>query len=249
MDDLGDVLEVAASTSWPWAELLARFALLLIGALLLDRGLIALVRRAGLLGLDRRGGLAPTLPVARALLLLAVFLGTLAPLHADRPESAALLALLALGLATAWALPHLRDVAGGLVLALRRPFAVGQAVDLDGVVGQVASIGLTGVALLTVDGQQVWVPARQLHAGRVRVAAGGARALPIAVEVSVGADAAALERLQDEALLSPYLDLSAPVRVDRVAATTARMVATPTHFCDEGLLEGDLVERAARAAQ
>lgn len=246
MADFQQVLSVSP-TDWPWAELVARFALFLVLALVTNRALKIVVDRLWALGFDPARRLAHAVPVLRALLLLLVFLGTLAPLHEERPGSAALLAALGLGLATIWALPHLRDVAGGLVLALTRPFTAGDAVEIDGIAGQITTIGLTRIAILTASGENVWVHSSRVHQRHIRVAREGAKALAVDVEVPLAPGRSdAIGHLRDLTLLSPYVDLGAPVMVERVGEHSARVVATPTHFADEGALRGDLLERATR---
>ena len=71
-----------------------------------------------------------------------------------------LIALLGtLGLAVSLALQDaLKNIAGGIFLLFSKPFATGDIINVDGVLGTVHEIGITHTVLLTDDNRKVFIP-------------------------------------------------------------------------------------------
>lgn len=72
------------------------------------------------------------------------------------------------GLAVSLALQNtLSNLAGGLMILVTKPFAVGDYVDVDGTTGTVAEIGLAYTKLTTPDGKRISVPNSQVSAAKI----------------------------------------------------------------------------------
>ncbi|MGM0576730.1 MAG: mechanosensitive ion channel domain-containing protein [Myxococcota bacterium] len=236
-------------THWPLLELLVRALLLLVVAALVDRLLVGAIRRAWALEIDRRRRLAWSIPLVRLLLVVVVLFGAFAPMHEDNPVSALLLGLLLGGAATTWGLDHLRDLAGGIRLALTRPFQLDDEIATERTEGRVVAIGLTRVRVVTAAGELEEVPTRAISRRSLRTPRKGRHALATAVHLHlpehVGPEEA-LIALRDHAYLSAYVDAAAPVSVELLRAHEARVVATPVHPDAVSAMRSDLVARAAR---
>ncbi len=151
-------------------------------------------------------------------------------------------------IATIWGFNSLRDMAGGLALSLTRPFRVGDEIATASAHGRVSRVGLTRVRMKTEHGALIEVPASELASETLRIAPRRGGALPIEIEVEIGAAVEpdrAIDLLRDHALLSAYADASVPVVVELLGYRRARIVATPTHPDDADQLRGDLASRAA----
>jgi|GEM_PF-1658169 len=201
-------------------------------------------------GLDPRRRLAHSVPILRLFLALTVIILALGPLEIGRSlTSAALLGGGMIIIATVGN-AYLRDIVGGVAIAMRRPFTIGDPVATDTVAGRVVDINLTRVRLQTPDGALVDVPARTLASGRI-ITSNGRRSLPTAVVVRVRHDADAHRAqadLLDQVYLSAYVDAAAPISVEALGDGTARIQATPIHPDDTDELRSDLAARAASLA-
>ena len=72
------------------------------------------------------------------------------------------------GLAVSLALQNtLANLAGGLVLLVAKPFAVGDYVEADGISGTVAAIDLAYTTFVTPDNKEIFVPNSQLSAAKI----------------------------------------------------------------------------------
>ncbi len=235
---------------WPLIETL--LLLLVAGgvAWLVARGWSRGLRFLWSSGLDKRRRLAHTVPPLRLFLALIVISVALSPLEFGSSLTSA--ALLGGGLALVAIVGHayLRDVVGGIAIAMRRPFTIGDPVGVDGLTGRVIDIGLTRVRLETPDGGRVDVPARNLAAGRVTTS-NGRRALPTEVIVRIRGEADShriQSELRDQVFFSAYVDAAAPVIVEALGDGTVRIQATPLHADDADELRSDLTARAATLA-
>lgn len=72
------------------------------------------------------------------------------------------------GLAVSLALQNtLSNLAGGLVLLITKPFAIGDYVEADGVGGTIAAVNLAYTTFITPDNKEIFVPNSQLSATKI----------------------------------------------------------------------------------
>ena len=84
-------------------------------------------------------------------------------------EVTSIIAMLSVaGLAVSLALQNtLANLAGGLVLLVAKPFAVGDYVEADGVSGTVAAVNMAYTIFHTPDNKEIFVPNSQLSAAKI----------------------------------------------------------------------------------
>jgi len=235
-------------SEWPIVATLVRLAIAAPAAWVIAWAWSRLLAFLWSSGLDPRHRLAHTVAPFRLLLALIVAGVALDPLEPTETPSSVAILVVSLALFGVVAFAELRDIASGLGLSLRRPFTIGDHVGTDDVSGQVIDLGLTRVRLRTPDGGVVDVPNRELASTRVRMSAGTRRALPISVDVAVpaGRDLAEVTgALSDQVYLSAYVDAAAPVIVELLDQSRARVRATPVHADDTDELRSDINARAA----
>jgi hypothetical protein len=241
---LAEHIELLAE--WRVFGVASRTVVLTVGALILDRIWRGCLSVAWRLGLDRHRRLSYSVPLLRIVLVVAVPLGALHALWAQSPTGALVTAAVAAAVILLVATDHLRDMIGGIALAVTRPFRVGDTIRIGPIGGCVEQIGLTRCRLRGEGGESVRVPNRQVARELLRVAHRGA-ALPTDTEVRFPAGfgtALALSALRDQAYLSAYTDASAPVVVELLGDARARIRATPIRQEDAAALASDLISRA-----
>lgn len=115
------------------------------------------------------------LAVTRAALPVIFGLGLLAALSALGIDPRGLLVVLAtLGLGAGLALKGpLSALAGGVVLLITRPFAVGDQIDVRGVGGRVSAMGLLVTTVETPEGDRISVRNDRVWGGPLRVRPSG----------------------------------------------------------------------------
>ena len=181
----GDVIRVAA--------------MVLVGMLVIR----LLMRMADRL-LDRSKSLADIKVYIRSALriflwfLLALMLaGTL-----DVDVTSVIAMLSVAGLAVSLALQNtLANLAGGLVLLVAKPFAVGDYVEADGISGTIAAIDLAYTTFVTPDNKEIFVPNSQLSATKiVNYNALGKRRMDLKFTASYDAPTAQVRQALQEAL-------------------------------------------------
>ena len=181
----GDVIRVAA--------------MVLVGMLVIR----LLMRMADRL-LDRSKSLADIKVYIRSALriflwfLLALMLaGTL-----DVDVTSVIAMLSVAGLAVSLALQNtLANLAGGLVLLVAKPFAVGDSVEADGISGTIAAIDLAYTTFVTPDNKEIFVPNSQLSATKiVNYNALGKRRMDLKFTASYDAPTAQVRQALQEAL-------------------------------------------------
>ncbi len=198
-------------------------------------------------GIDERRALAHTFAPVRFLLVLAVAAIALSPLTLGGGSRATVALIASVLLAVTVGQNILRDVLGGLSLAARRPFTIGDQVELKGQSGRVSDIGLTRVQLSKPDGSVLDIPTRDLSEDRIHTSEGERRSLPIVIEVPfhVSQDInTVVDTMRDQTLLSCYCDASAPVVVEVLNERQVRIRATPIHPDDRDELKSDITARA-----
>lgn len=84
-------------------------------------------------------------------------------------EVTSIIAMLSVaGLAVSLALQNtLSNLAGGLVLLVAKPFAVGDYVEADGVSGTIAKLDLAYTTFVTPDNKEIFIPNSQLSAAKI----------------------------------------------------------------------------------
>lgn len=72
------------------------------------------------------------------------------------------------GLAISLAMQNtLANLAGGLVLLVTKPFAIGDFVEVDGVSGTIAAVNMAYTAFVTPDNKEIFVPNSELSATKI----------------------------------------------------------------------------------
>lgn len=130
------------------------------------RGTTALVKRLlGRTSMDPRGQRL-TVRGVRTLLYIVAALIVLGSLGIDVTSLIALVSVFSLAVSLA-VQDTLSNVAGGMVLLLSKPFALGDYIDTGGDEGEVAEITMTHTKLDTFSGQRVMLPNSKLVAGKI----------------------------------------------------------------------------------
>ncbi len=143
-----------------------RGALILLVGMLLIRFLLALIDRA-LARSKSFSVLAPQVhSAARIILGVLLILVVLGSLGVEVTSFIALFSII--GLAVSLALQNtLSNVAGGLMLFVSKPFAIGDYVAVDTVAGRVETIGLSYSRLVTLDNKEIQIPNSQIAAAKI----------------------------------------------------------------------------------
>lgn len=106
------------------------------------------------------------------------------------------------------------SVVAGVILIFDRPFQVGDRVTFEGIYGEITTIGLRAVRLVTLDDSVVTIPNSKFVTDAV--ASGNFGAMDMLIEVNFHVDLAsdiklAKEILYETAVTSPYVFLKKPV--------------------------------------
>ena len=105
-------------------------------------------------------------PALKFLLMLIVILTVLGSLGVQVTSFIALLSVA--GLAVSLALQStLSNIAGGIMLLVSKPLAVGEYVSVDGLEGTVESVTLSYTKLLTIDNKEIYIPNSQASSTKV----------------------------------------------------------------------------------
>jgi small-conductance mechanosensitive channel len=155
--------------------------------------------------------------VARiSLWILALYVIVTGIIQPSRESLIALWATIGVGVGFA-AQDVLKNVFGGLVILLDRPFKVGDLIDIGDHHGEVVSIGLRATLLLTRDDTVVAVPNAEVVSQPVMNANSGALDSMVVVELTVPSfsDPLKLRTIAREAALtSPFVFAAKPVTVE-----------------------------------
>lgn len=159
---VGGALGMENLTLWS----LLRVAIMVLAGWLVIRVLMGMADRL----LERSKGLSAirvyirsTLRIFLWFLLALMLAGTLGI------EVTSIIAMLSVvGLAVSLALQNtLANLAGGLVLLVAKPFAVGDYVEAEGVSGTIAAVDLAYTTFITPDNKKIFVPNSQLSAAKI----------------------------------------------------------------------------------
>lgn len=190
-----------------------------VGLLLLAWAVIALIAAAiDLIGerSARYRFLKKGVPIVRVAIWTAA--AYLVIRHVFAPTKEAFFAVLtASGVAIGFAAQDiLKNVFGGLVIILDRPFQVGDKIRIGPHYGEVVGIGLRTVRLVTSDDNLVTVPNAEMVNQVIANANSGTLTCQVVTEISLpaGSDLLRAKRIAWEAAVtSPYVNLSKPVEI------------------------------------
>jgi small conductance mechanosensitive channel len=195
----------------------------------------------------------PTVPLLRLLILLLTI--SLIILQITKSSVEGLVALLgAVGLAIGFSFKdYVSSLVAGLVAIYERPYRPGDWVGIDGVYGEVKSIGLRTLRLVTPDDTVVIIPHLTIWNTSVHNANDGARNLMCVADFYLHPDheaALVKQKLREVALTSPFIQLERPVSVvvmEQPWATHYRLKAYPIDSRDQFQFTSDLTVRGKQA--
>ena len=208
---LVDILRDASQIPW------LRIAAILVGAWLLVRALAwALPRAAEALPAGVRVRLLPLVPALRLAITLVAVLWIVPLVISPTPQN--LVAVLgALGIALGFAFKdYAASLVAGVVAVSERPYRQGDWVQIQGWYGEVRTVGLRAVQLVTPEDDVVTFPHAVLWTDGVANANDGERTLQVVARLWLEADhdgARMRDRLREVAWTSPWLDVTRPVEV------------------------------------
>ena len=110
----------------------------------------------------------------------------------------------------------LSSLFGGFVIFCNRSFRIGNRIKIDGYEGEVTSMGLCNVKVMTFDGQSVIVPNSMFFCRTIRSAAANVTHSPVEVEFILPGSIPLeqVEKIAKEAVLtSKYVYLAEPVLI------------------------------------
>ncbi|HEX6939453.1 MAG TPA: mechanosensitive ion channel domain-containing protein [Longimicrobiales bacterium] len=196
------------------------------------------------------------LPIARmALWLLAAYLVVFGIIEPSREALLAFSATAGVGIGFA-AQDVLRNIFGGLVIVIDRPFQVGDLVDIAGYHGEVVGIGLRATRIRTRNDEVISVPNAEVMSQPVKNANAGALDCMVVVELLLPSlvDLTKVRRIAYEAAAtSPFIYAAKPIRVrieDEFRETFLTKVRIQAYVYDHRLehaFASDVAERAKRA--
>ena len=123
----------------------------------------------------------------------------------------------------------LKNIVGGLMIVLDRPFQVGDKIKVGEYYGEVTEIGLRATRILTPDDNTVAIPNSEVVSKSVSNANSGALECEVVTEITVPPDVdleAAKIIAWEAAVTSQYVFLKKPVSVVMVDAPAERVVRT-----------------------
>lgn len=200
-----------------------------------------------------RLSLPPFIPVFRLIILLIAFL-SIVPL-VIKPSVQNFIAIFgALGLAMGFAFKdYVSSLIAGIVAVWEQPYRPGDWVRVDEVYGEVKSLGLRALTVLTPDDSLVTIPHAKIWNSSIHNANAGKQTHLCVSDFFLHPqhNAQAVRRsLLDVALTSPYLQLNRPVSVmvsEKPWGTHYRIKAYPVDGRNEFQFISDLTVRGKEA--
>ncbi len=197
--------------------------------------------------------LLPSVPVIRLAILFSTILLVIP--QVINPTFESLVALLgAAGLAIGFAFrDYLSSLIAGIVTIYERPYRPGDWISIDGTYGEVRSVGMRALRMVTPDDTVVIIPHQNLWTASIHNANDGQRDLMCVTEFYLRPDhdaGLARQRLREVALTSPYLNLDRPVTVvlaEKPWGTQYRLKAYPMDSRDQFQFMSDLTVRGKQA--
>ncbi len=195
----------------------------------------------------------PWIPLLRLVILLAAI--TLIVPLVIRPTRENVLALLGTaGLIIGFALKdYVSCLLSGVILLVERPYRVGDWVQIGKTYGEVVSIGLRTVELVTADDNRVTIPHSAFWDSPLSNATAGQHELLCVTDfyVNPNHDVRNVRQvLLDVALASPYLKLDRPIKVlvcNEPFGAHYKLKAYPTDAREQFSFIADLTERGQTA--
>lgn len=191
-------------------------------------------------------------PIFRFVLWLG---GTLIVLSIFSPSRETLLAVLAsVGIALGLGAQDLvKNIIGGLVILIDRPYQLGDRVKIGGAYGEIDHIGLRSTKLTTPDDTRVTIPNSDILSGKAWNANSGVPDCQVVTDLFVPHDTDPTEAIEigyEAAYSSPFLLLSKPVVVlllDRFQDGPFMIVRVKAYVYDhrfEPRFQSDITQRA-----
>ncbi len=147
---------------------------------------------------------------------------------------------------------YVSSLIAGIVSIFEKPYRPGDWVEIDGDYGEVQSVGLRALRILTPDDTVITIPHNRLWDENVANANDGARTLMCVAEFYLAPDHNAQRvrtALRDVALTSAYLAWDRPVVVvlsEKPFGTQYRLKAYPFDMRDQFAFVSDLTARGKR---
>ena len=150
----------------------------------------------------------------------------------------------------------LKNVFGGLLIILDRPFQIGDRINIKGNYGEVVNIGLRNTQVNTLDDNLVTIPNSAIISDSISNANSGALDCMVVVNLwlPVDVNVTKVRKIaQEAAITSRYLNIDKPVTIlffdhfDDHAATKVLVKAYVLDARYEKLFEGDVTEAAKKA--
>ncbi|MEX2502865.1 MAG: mechanosensitive ion channel domain-containing protein, partial [Trueperaceae bacterium] len=207
-------------------------------------------RHRALDGRDLRVRLLQVVPLARLTIALAVIVYVVPRVIA--PTTQNVIALLgAVGIAVGFALKdYVGSLVAGIVAITEAPYRQGDWVRIGSHYGEVRSVGIRAIEIVTLADDVVTVPHGVLWTDEIANANDGERSLMVVTDVWVAPDhdaAAVGARLRDVLWTSPWLDVRRPVAVvlrDEPWGSRYQLKGYPLEARDQVAFRSDLVTRA-----
>jgi small conductance mechanosensitive channel len=195
----------------------------------------------------------PSVPVLRLLILVLAI--TLVVFQIVNPTVEALVAMLgAAVLAIGFDFKdYISSLVAGIVAIYERPYRPGDWVGIDGVYGEVKSIGMRALRMVTPDDTVVTIPHLAIWTTSIHNANDGQRDLQCVADFYLHPDHDAVlvrQKLREVALTSPFIQLERPVSVvvaEKPWATHYRLKAYPIEGRDQFQFTSDLTVRGKQA--
>lgn len=119
----------------------------------------------------------------------------------------------------------LSNFASGMMILVYRPFDVGDAVEVDGVVGKVKAMTLVSTTVLTFDNQQLMIPNNNIWGNTIKnITARKVRRVDMTFGIGYGDDIAKAEEILWKVVKEHPLVLKEPETVIKVSALGASSV-------------------------
>ncbi|MCA9966915.1 MAG: mechanosensitive ion channel [Anaerolineales bacterium] len=222
--------------------------------------LIQLLRRAVAWALDiapdrLRFYLLPLEPVLKLVIIVAALLsiGDLLIIPTEENILAAFVAV-AIGLGFAFQ-EYLSSVVAGIVSIYERPYRPGDWVDVEGAYGEVQSLGLRAIKMVTPDDTVVTIPHSKIWGSLVYNNNNGQREHLCVSNFYLHPQhnaATVRQKLYQVAITSPYVQLKLPITVavaERPWGTHYRVKAYPIDGRDEFRFTSDITVRGKKALE
>jgi small conductance mechanosensitive channel len=189
--------------------------------------------------------------IAKAVLLLLIFIAALNQLGVDTTSLIALIG--AAGLAVGLALQNsLQNFAAGVMMVVFRPFKLGDFIEAGGVVGVVEQISIFSTIMKTGDNREIIVPNGQIYAAAItNYSARETRRIDLVFGIGYDDDMLAAKKIMESILDGHDLVLEEPtpaVAVAELADSSVNFNVRPwVNSADYWGVRSDLIEQVKLA--